>query len=222
MKKKLTLTAYRDIGGDLSKIPDRDPFYVMLNPEDITIQAGAKYEEKALHRLKFIEYERPKLILPALIFDTTGAVPEAEWPSQLKSVTDMVLLLELVVYAYDNESHQNPIVQLTWGEINYYARVTRFNTKYSMFNSDGIPMRAEVTLTLDSYFTDLPAEYVEDRKSPNLTHLVEVKAGDSLPQMCYKVYRDSSYYLQIAQINNLKNFRQLTPGMKLEFPPIKD
>ena len=220
--KKLTLTAYRDINGSLNRIPDRDPFSVMLNPENITIKAGINNKKKALGHLMFVSYKRPEVVIPTLIFDTTGAIPTKAWPGGYTSVTDMVLFLESVVYSFDDESHQAPVIEVIWGEICHYARVKNFETKYSLFNINGKPMRAEVTLTLESFYTDLPAETEQDKKSPDLTHLVEVKSGDSLPLMCERIYNNSSYYLQVARINGLTNFRNLKPGMMLEFPPIRE
>jgi nucleoid-associated protein YgaU len=47
-----------------------------------------------------------------------------------------------------------------------------------------------------------------------------VKLGDTLPQLCHLIYGDPRYYLQIADRNGLANFRILTPGLTLKFPPI--
>jgi nucleoid-associated protein YgaU len=60
----------------------------------------------------------------------------------------------------------------------------------------------------------------EDRKSPDLTHIRKVKLGDTLPQLCFVMYGDPRYYAQVAAVNGLDNFRQLTPGTNLAFPPI--
>jgi nucleoid-associated protein YgaU len=47
-----------------------------------------------------------------------------------------------------------------------------------------------------------------------------VKAGDTLPWLCYNIYGDSRYYLEIARVNKLINFRKLREGDELYFPPI--
>jgi nucleoid-associated protein YgaU len=60
-----------------------------------------------------------------------------------------------------------------------------------------------------------------NRSSPDMSHLIEVKAGDTLPLLCYRVYRDSSYYLEVARQNKLTDFRDLKPGSKLHFPPLR-
>jgi nucleoid-associated protein YgaU len=48
-----------------------------------------------------------------------------------------------------------------------------------------------------------------------------VKKGDTLPLMCYRIYGDSRYYLQVAMANRLTNFRNLQVGDELFFPPIE-
>jgi len=60
-----------------------------------------------------------------------------------------------------------------------------------------------------------------NNKSPDLTHLIEIKQGDTLPLICNRVYGDPSYYMEVARYNNLVNFRKLVPGTKLYLPPIK-
>jgi nucleoid-associated protein YgaU len=47
-----------------------------------------------------------------------------------------------------------------------------------------------------------------------------VKTGDTLPLMCYRIYGDTRYYLQVAAINGMGNFRKLIPGTEILFPPI--
>jgi hypothetical protein len=37
--------------------------------------------------------------------------------------------------------------------------------------------------------------------------------------MTERIYGDSKYYLEVAKINGLINFRQLIPGQELFFPP---
>ncbi len=37
----------------------------------------------------------------------------------------------------------------------------------------------------------------------------------------YRIYGDSKYYLEVAKANNLTNFRKLTPGQEIFFPPIQ-
>ena len=46
-----------------------------------------------------------------------------------------------------------------------------------------------------------------------------VKKGDTLPLMCFKIYGDSKYYVQVAAVNRLSDFRNLQVGNEIFFPP---
>ncbi|MGR9053652.1 MAG: LysM peptidoglycan-binding domain-containing protein, partial [Gammaproteobacteria bacterium] len=61
----------------------------------------------------------------------------------------------------------------------------------------------------------------ESLSSPDLTHARMVLAGDTLPLMTERIYGTSKYYLRIAQINGLDDFRNLKPGSMLVFPPLE-
>jgi len=61
---------------------------------------------------------------------------------------------------------------------------------------------------------------IEAKSSPDLTHSRIVKNGDTLPLLSKEIYGSSSHYLWIAQQNQLDDFRNLTPGHRLFFPPL--
>ena len=56
--------------------------------------------------------------------------------------------------------------------------------------------------------------------SPDMSHIRTVGGRRSLPAMCFDIYGDTSYYLQIAEINEILNFRSLQPGQKILFRKI--
>ena len=60
----------------------------------------------------------------------------------------------------------------------------------------------------------------DDDQSPNRTHVVRVRAGDTLPLLCQRIYGNPGYYLQVARFNHLVDFPQLKPGQILTFPPL--
>jgi nucleoid-associated protein YgaU len=61
----------------------------------------------------------------------------------------------------------------------------------------------------------------ENKSSPDLTHVRVVKAGDTLPLLTKAIYGSSRDYLRVAEHNGLDNFRDLTPGRRLVFPPLE-
>jgi nucleoid-associated protein YgaU len=83
-----------------------------------------------------------------------------------------------------------------------------------LFNQLGQPLRAKVSAT----FLEVPKPPA--KQSPDLTKIHLVTAGDTIYNIAKAEYDDESFYLQIAQANDLKNYRKLVPGQKLVLPPI--
>jgi hypothetical protein len=126
-----------------------------------------------------------------------------------------------MLYFYDGSIHQTPVVYLTWGSFSFLGRLKSMGIKYTLFKPNGEPLRGRVSLTFTSYLSAVEEAKKANKTSPDLTHRIEVVAGDSLPLLCHRIYRNSAYYLQIARINGLTNFRNLKPGTTLNFPPLR-
>jgi len=61
----------------------------------------------------------------------------------------------------------------------------------------------------------------ENSQSPDLTHIRIVKEGDTLPLLCHQVYGDPKYYIAVAAVNGLNDFRNLKKGERIMFPPLE-
>jgi nucleoid-associated protein YgaU len=95
------------------------------------------------------------------------------------------------------------------------------STHYTLFKPSGAPLRAKVDLSFVGAMSKRETELVSNLSSPDLTHLVEVRDGDTLPLLCNRIYGDPGYYLEVARFNQLTDFRNLRPGWKLHFPPLE-
>jgi hypothetical protein len=195
-------------------------FVALINPSAYGLDYMIVYAEnkamgKAGAEAKFNASKPEKLDLKELVLDGTGAVPGTTIP-----VKGQVEALRSTIYDYVGTKHEAPIVQVVWGTLIFYGRVQGMKVDYTLFMPSGEPLRARVTLNFIAY--DSPAQLAKEEKrgSPDLTHLVLVKAGDTLPLLCEKIYSDSAYYLEVARINGLTAFRELAPGTSLRFPPL--
>jgi nucleoid-associated protein YgaU len=192
----------------------------MINPDSIKLDRSIEYNtEQAPDKSEASsKYKRtPGSILSFdLTLDCTGIV-DAKRTDLPQEITQ---LLE-TVYDYHGDIHRPNFVQIRWGIGETYKGVlTSFNTSYTLFNPSGVPLRAKVSLTFSSYLDPVTAARKEDKKSPDLTHLVDVVCGDSLPDLSQRIYNSSDYYVQLAEFNGLDKFRQLQAGLQLIFPPI--
>jgi nucleoid-associated protein YgaU len=94
------------------------------------------------------------------------------------------------------------------------------STNYTLFMPDGTPIRAKMAVTFKSYASEAQLAKGAYKQSPDVTHLVTVQAGDTLPLLCHRIYGDSRYYAKVAAFNGLSNFRGVPPGTQLLFPPL--
>ena len=123
---------------------------------------------------------------------------------------------------YKGDAHEPRHFKLVWGENSIFkGRVTEASFTYKLFKPDGTPIRASAKVTFKSSIEELKRAAKEDKKSSDLTHIRKVKAGDTLPLMCYRIYGDPKYYFAVAAINGLDNFRSLIPGREIVFPPLE-
>ena len=93
---------------------------------------------------------------------------------------------------------------------------------YTMFDFTGLPIRAKITAAFKERTVPTLSNILDMLSSPDLTHEKTVQQGDILPLLTYQTYNNQYYYLQVAKVNKLKNFRKLKAGSKLIFPPITD
>lgn len=102
----------------------------------------------------------------------------------------------------------------------YKGMLTDLTIEYKLFDSEGKPLRATAKATFTESISPELMEKLVKTSSPDLTHKRTVQDGDTLPLMTKRIYGDSKYYLEVAKLNNLINFRQLKPGSEVYFPPI--
>ena len=155
-----------------------------------------------------------------LVLDGTGVVKRNG--TDVPSVKDDIEQLKDIVYRYDGDKHEPSVVKLAWGELStFYGRMESMAVDFNLFKPSGLPLRAKVRLSFVSYMTQVEAALRANRSSPDLSHLVEVRDGDTLPLLCHRIYNDCSRYIEVARANGLANFRDLAPGTWLRFPPLR-
>jgi nucleoid-associated protein YgaU len=90
-----------------------------------------------------------------------------------------------------------------------------------MFRPDGVPLRAVITAAFTENSDDQTRVAVEQKQSPDLTHLRITRAGENLPMLCNQIYGDPRLYLRVAQANGIDDFRNIPPGTRVFFPPLE-
>ncbi|WAK03984.1 CIS tube protein [Methylobacter sp. YRD-M1] len=196
-------------------------FEALINPESYTLDykvktADSQGQGTSAAQSRF-EYTLPEELSFEFLFDNTGIIDDKPKPD---GIFDDVNRFRQMLTAYQGDSHEPYHLKLVWGNLLFKGRAVELGISYKLFNPDGQPIRAIAKAKFKGSIEEKKRALKENKSSPDLSHIRKVKAGDNLPQMCYRIYGDPKYYLQIAQINGLHNFRHLVPGMGLIFPPL--
>ncbi len=222
--KKMKIYAYTHVDmadSHLASIPGIDnPYTALINPESYTIEI--KYEfENAQGQGTTGGHQQFKVKLPEemsfeFLFDNTGIIdgrPRENIAGEIENFRKFLM-------DYDGNTHQPRFFKFVWGTDLFKGRCSALHINYKLFNPDGSPIRAICKVSLKQATDEELRVIQQNDRSPDLTHYRTVKKGDTLPLMCYDIYGDSSYYIQVAGANNLQNFRNLEPGSLIFFPPV--
>ena len=210
-------------------------YTALLNPEKYTQSYKTEYKKEggtgtSSTAPKFTRSLPSDLDLEFL-FDRTGVLvhygddkqassDDTVYKDQGKGIIDDLANFKKAVFDYNGDQHKPNYLIISWGALLFKGILTDLSIEYKLFKSDGTPLRAIAKV---KFISDIEAEKraaAENNKSPDLTHYRVVKDGDTLPLMTHQIYGDSKYYLEVAKVNKLYNFRRLTPGQQLFFPPL--
>lgn len=195
------------------------PFLATFNPDSYTVERKICYSDKKgsnAANASEMSYNNSnsRTMSFKFLFDSTG-------------VTGMTIPVPLQVEQFmeatanvHGEIHRPHYLILNWGTLLFKCVLTKASVNYTLFSPAGIPLRATIDATFKEHMASLRAALEARLKSPDLTREVIVKAGDTLPLLCYEVYGDASYYPDVARVNRIKNSRLLKEGQKILFPPI--
>ncbi len=135
-------------------------------------------------------------------------------------VTAQVMLFRATTTNIVGQTHRPPYLRVQYGMFICSCILRSSTVTYTMFDRFGLPIRAKISASFVERTVASLGSVVGMLSSPDLTHRIQVKDGDLLPLLTYQTYKNQNYYLQVARLNKLKNFRKLKPGATLVFPPI--
>jgi len=200
-------------------------FTVMINPAGYSHERSINYSKRMPNgaagvKNAFSSMKAEQVSFDELVIDGTGAVEPTSPGIVMPDVKTQVKSLTSIVYSYSGTQHEPPWVRLLWGSLIFFGRLDSMSINYTLFTPGGDPLRARIKLSFSGAMSAQQEALIANRSSPDLSHHVVVVAGDTLPLLCHRIYRDSSYYPEVAEINGLTNFRRLAPGTRLLFPPL--
>jgi contractile injection system tube protein len=223
--KMLILAYSTDSNGIISGIPI--PYPVMYNPESFTKSSSVEYKRIAVPGSSGTEYRFDKVVSDQVsfdfLFDATGASVNSINGEIAKTVGGVDLEIETFLELTRNrnaQTHENYTLTLVWGTFILTCKLESASVNYTLFAPNGRPLRAKVNARFKGHQLRILQLAFDKLFSADLTHVRIVKTGETLPWIAKEVYGDPKYYLELARINGLKNFRNLKPGMELILPPL--
>jgi hypothetical protein len=197
-----------------------EPFTATINPETYSTEYKIEYNDAqaqgtSASQARFTR-TAPQEISFEFLFDNTGIIDG----SARTDLTDEINNFREMLVGYNGDAHEPKHFKLCWGTLLFKGRCTSLTIMYKLFNPNGAPIRATCKASFKGSIEENLRVALENNRSPDLTHYHIIKKGDTLPVMCFKIYGDSKYYLQVAEKNRLNNFRNLKIGDEIFFPPI--
>jgi len=151
-----------------------------------------------------------------LFFDVTEPVGVID---DVRRETDKIVALTRI----ERDHKQPPTCEVRWGDaptgsdFPFIGVVTNLTQRFTLFNSDGKPLRATLTV---AFLEFLAPKTDKQQTDPEHTTRV-VKLGDTLSSIAADVYRDPTLWRMIAEANRVDDPRQLEPGRTLTIPKLR-
>lgn len=224
--KKLTIVSYSE--SDFAEANKKDQFVAMINPATYSVSYGQVYQgDSTIANQDTVAAwvkQASTTFSFELIIDGTGVLNEligVDPSLRGMSVQDQIDQFLKTVYDYDKEIHSPRYLEVRWGGLFAQCVLTSLSITYKLFATDGSPLRASLNCSFRDNLSEETRKKRRDELSPDISHEVTVRKGDNLQLLCGSIYGDPSYYIEVARFNKILNYRNLVPGQKILFPPLK-
>ncbi len=172
------------------------------NPANTKNQPNAEFSKAGAQRLKL-----------NLVFDTY------ELGKDVRQQTDQLWKLMEVKPQTGKEKASPPAVAFHWGTFYFVAYITDMTQKFTLFNKDGIPVRAHVDITLTQYIDE--GDYPPQNPTSGggeIERVWQIIGADRLDNIAADIYGDATRWRQIAQFNGIVNPLAIQAGQSLLIP----
>lgn len=216
---KMSITSYTD---ENFRSESHSALELPVNPAKVKLAKGILYaEDKQLGSLNgsnaYVRYQ-PETLYFECLFDMTNAMEDDD---ETKPVHDMVDELEQRLYDYNTEAHRPSFVKVEYGDITFFGQLKTLKTEYTLFDPDGIPLRAELKVMLTGYCSQKEEKSRFSKRSPDVSRLVTLKEGQTLAALCNEIYGDPLLVDQVARFNNLNGYRDIPAGTEILMPMLR-
>jgi nucleoid-associated protein YgaU len=200
-------------------IEDRDgPLYCWFNPTTLTLHRGARWKEEptvaqGAQKPAFLGGEGETITLNLLLHaedDRTGSDVQDN-VQELLGLADASKVTAL-------QGQKRPrTMTLHWGRFASCLMIARsVDVTIELFDVDGTPLRATVTLALGQYQPDVGQATSQwtnpTTRATQARRSHEVRPGDSVHLIAHRYLRDPARWRTVAEFNELDDPLRLRPG----------
>lgn len=202
-----------------------------FNPEKIAIKRSATYTAKpSMQSLASPNgasgtitktVQAPTITLDKVIFE--GLTTKWRCDQLLRWMSPFSGLPGLGGMGGANIATTLPVLTFQWGPpmvaFMYDVRLINVGINYTRFDSTGIPLRAEIALTMKeqpSLLASLPTNPTSGGLPGRRTHTVT--PGDTLQTIAMTHYNRPGLWRRIAEVNKIDNPSRLRPGQTIYLP----
>ena len=161
---------------------------------------------------------RPRTLTLRLLFDAWAADGE----SVVTSVEQLLTWMNPTETSRARGRPTPPILVFQWGWNRYFdAYLGSVDAQYTMFDNEGTPVRATVTVTL----VEVPSE--PGRQNPTSGarahhRTAMLGAGESLQSIAYREYGDAALWRGLAAANGVDDPLRVAVGTRVWVPPRRE
>jgi nucleoid-associated protein YgaU len=112
-------------------------------------------------------------------------------------------------------------VRFTWGPFQFDGIIEKMGRKVTLFQPDGTPARATLSVTFKEYRTLQNQMQNPRRESADKSKRRVVVGRDSLWALAWREYADVTQWRFIADANDLDDPRDIAAGDWLILPPLE-
>jgi contractile injection system tube protein/LysM domain-containing protein len=208
---KVTITAFRKGGPEI--------FIALFNPEEYTLNQDNNFAVQGIPGLSgpVVQFVNGNLrtLEMELFFDTwdTPTLPKKDVRTEF---TDrFVRLMEI-----DSDLHAPPLLLVSWTSLQFRCVLARANQKFTMFDTEGRPVRARLTCAFNEVIDPEQEAKRLNLQTADFSKAHVVTLGENLNTIANFYYEDPEKWRPIAVANGIDDPRAIFTGQSLLIPSL--
>lgn len=208
----------------ITNVETGDVIAVLFNPEEYTLNKDINYAQSAIPGLsgpilQFVNGNMTTLEME-LLLDTLEAHTDGPTTNQagedVRNLTGRITQLMEI----NSETHAPPVLEFAWGSLSFTCVLARCSQKFILFKSDGVPVRARLSVTFNEFLDPELEARRANRLTADYTKQHLVLQGENISRIAARYYQNPQTWRPIAIANRLDDPRRIAAGQRLLIPSL--